>query len=184
MGTISKIFSRPQQQHIILIVAGLVTLIELVNMLTGRSLVSFGILPRTMSGLSGIIFSPFIHGSFAHYLSNLLPLCVFVYLLSLSGTKRFFLVSFASILLTGGAVWLFAKEGYHVGASGIIYSYFGFLVVNGIVSKNVKQLFIALITLLFYGGLIFGVLPGKIGVSWESHLSGLAVGSLLGYWKK
>lgn len=159
----------------------LLTAIELINLFTGRALVTFGILPRTLNGLLGILFSPFIHGSISHFLSNLLPLCILMFLVSLQGMKRLLIISTLSILLTGIAVWSLAGTGYHVGASGLIYSYFGFLLVNGIVRKEFKYLVISIITFIGYGGLIFGVLPGQVGISWESHLLGFLVGGVIGY---
>ena len=172
---------KPKPLQLLVGVVVLLTLVELVNLITGRSLVTFGILPRTVSGLQGILFAPFIHGSFTHFLSNLLPLCVLMYLLSLGGINRLLWVSVLAMLLTGFSVWLLGGQGYHVGASGLVYSYFGFLVVNGFASKNIKQLLIAIVTIVFYGGLIFGVFPGKTGISWESHLLGMLVGGVLGY---
>lgn len=185
MSTLSELVKNVLVKHppfkVIIGTIVLLASIELINLLTGRTLVTFGISPRTLSGLPGILFSPFIHGSISHFLSNLLPLCILMFLVSLQGIKRLLIISALSILLTGTAVWLLAGSGYHVGASGLIYSYFGFLLVNGLVKKEFKYLVISVITFIGYGGLIFGVLPGQMGISWESHLLGFVVGGFIGY---
>jgi membrane associated rhomboid family serine protease len=157
------------------------TLIEIINILSGRVFISYGISPREISGLLGILLSPFIYGSIGHYLANIIPFGLFTFLILQQGTKKYLLVSLIGMILTGFAVWLIGSKGLHVGASGVVYSYFGFLVVNGLVSKDIKLIVISLLVFLGYGGMVWGVLPNQLGVSWESHLFGLLIGSTLGY---
>lgn len=154
----------------------LLTLLELINLLTGRVLSQFAIYPRTIFGLSGIIVSPFIHGSIWHYVSNLVPVCLFSFLVLQYGRSRFIAVSLFIILLTGGLVWLLGRSSFHLGASGLIYGYFGFLLLAGFLSKRPKLILISLLVGFFYGGMIFGVLPIRSFISWESHLFGLISG--------
>ncbi|MDX1342534.1 MAG: rhomboid family intramembrane serine protease [Reinekea sp.] len=154
----------------------LVSAVELINLLTGRSLNSFGIIPRTMSGLYGIATAPFIHGNSVHFASNLLPLLLFSALMLEHGRVRFWLTTVGVILLGGGAVWLFGRAAVHIGASGLIFGYFGFLVTAGIISRELKLLFIAGVVGFFYSGILWGVIPSQSYVSFESHLFGLLAG--------
>jgi membrane associated rhomboid family serine protease len=153
-----------------------VSIVEVINLLSGRMLNQFGTIPRYVPGLRGILFSPFIHGSFSHFLSNLLPLAAFSYLVMQYGFKRYVQVSIAIMVVTGLLVWLFARPATHIGASGLIYGYFGFLLLAGFLSRQFKLMLISLLVIFVYGGLIFGVVPGQSFVSWESHLFGFIAG--------
>lgn len=153
-----------------------VTAIEILNLLSGRALSQFGNIPRYIPGLMGIISGPFIHASLAHYLSNIVPLCVLSLLMLQYGTRRFVLVSLFCLVLTGLLVWLFARSANHLGISGLVYSYFGFLLFAGLLSGRLKLFAISLLVGVFYGGLIFGVFPTRGFVSWESHLFGFISG--------
>ncbi|WP_428982833.1 rhomboid family intramembrane serine protease [Paraglaciecola aquimarina] len=136
----------------------------------------FGNIPRYVPGLTGIITGPFIHGSLQHYLSNIFPLCIFSYLLLQYGIHRYLLVTVWITLLTGILVWLFARSATHIGVSGVVYGYFGYLLLAGFLSRKIKLMIISLVVGFFYGGLIFGVLPSSPYVSWESHLFGFISG--------
>lgn len=132
----------------------------------------YGILPRTIRGLSGILSAPLIHADLSHIISNTPTLLI------LSVTVIYFypdssLKVLASIyLLTGVLVWLFARPVYHLGASGIVYGLLGFLFFSGVFRRDNRSIAIALLITFLYGGLIWGVLPGAQGISWESHLFG------------
>ena len=165
-----------QQFKIVSWIFLLLTGIEILNLLSGGSLSQFGNIPRYIPGLLGIISGPFIHASLAHYLSNILPVCVFSLLMLQYGTRRFVFVSLFCMVLTGLLVWLFARSATHVGISGLVYSYFGFLLFAGILSGRFKLMLISLLVGVFYGGLIFGVFPTRGFVSWESHLFGFISG--------
>lgn len=153
-----------------------ISAIEIINLLTGRALNQFGNFSRHVPGLKGILFGPFLHASLHHFFSNLIPLAVFTYLMLQYGTKRYWLVTLWIVLLSGSLVWLFGRSASHIGASGLIYGYFGFLLVAGFLSRSFKLLAISLIVAFFYGGLIFGVMPTRPFVSWESHLFGFIAG--------
>lgn len=150
--------------------------VELLNLLLGRSLTQFGIYPREWFGLLGIIASPFIHGSLGHFFANIIPLCVFTFLLMQLNRHHYWLITIFLILTTGILVWLFARSSHHVGASGLIYGYFGYLLIAGFTSKRLLPIISSVFIALFYGGMIFGVLPLQAYVSWESHLFGLIMG--------
>lgn len=135
-----------------------------------------GIIPRSLPGLLGVVFSPMLHGTFWHLTSNTFPL------LFLGTTLYFFneriadQVFFYCYFLTGFLVWLFARTSIHIGASGLIYGLAFFLIFYGFFKKDFRSLFISAIVLLMYGSLFYGLLPMQPGVSWESHLLGGIVG--------
>ena len=159
----------------------ILTTIEIINLLTGRMLNQFGNIPRYIPGLTGIFVGPLLHGSLGHYFSNIIPVCIFSYLLLQYGNKRFIYVTIWIVTLTGILVWLFGRSATHIGISGLVYGYFGYLVLAGFLSGKFKLIAISLIVGFFYGGLIFGVLPGRPFVSWESHLFGFISGSAAAY---
>lgn len=153
-------------------------LVELVRQITGADLPLWGILPRTQSGLRGIVFAPFIHVSPQHLLLNTGPLLVLSWLVLTHGPWTFLRVTFLIQLAGGGAVWALARGSYHVGASGLVMGYFGYLVTSAVLRRSWTSFFVAALAVLTYGGLLTGVLPGKGHVSWEMHLAGLLAGVL------
>jgi len=171
-----------QQLRLVMIFMIILTVIEVINLLTFRSLVQFGILPRNLLSLPFIFTAPFIHGGLWHFFSNIVPLGIFSFLLLQHGKSRFYMVTVTCILLTGICVWLFARSASHVGASGLIYSYFGYLLFAGIISREFKLIVISIVVGFVYGGMVFGVLPVHAYVSWESHLFGLLSGIACAFW--
>jgi membrane associated rhomboid family serine protease len=158
------------------------TLVFILNTLLPINLNQFGIVPRSASHLSGILFSPFLHGSWMHLFSNFLPFVIFGGLIGLKNKKRFWLLFIIHIISTGSLVWFFARgNSVHIGMSGVIYAFWGYLIVYGFVRRKFLHIIISLITLIFYGGLVFGVLPTTPGISFESHLLGAIVGAISGY---
>jgi membrane associated rhomboid family serine protease len=153
--------------------------IEGVNALLDHRLNRWGVLPRTLPGLVGIPLSPFLHGSFAHLLLNTVPLVTLGGLVAFQGIRLFFSVSLSIILLSGAALWLFGRSAYHVGASSLIFGYFGYLVARGWYERSITALLVAIVTLGLYGGIVWGVLPTRSYISWEGHLSGLLAGVLV-----
>ena len=167
--------------RIVCLIIALFFLVEVVNALTGRSLGQFGIYPRQLHSLTGLVTAPFIHGSPVHLLSNAIPLAIFSFLLLMHGTKRFILVSLWIMIVGGGLVWLFGRNAMHIGASGVLYGYFGYLLTAGFLSRQFKLLLISLFVMLGYGGMIWGVLPSRPYISWESHLFGALAGILFAF---
>lgn len=156
----------------------LVWLIELVNSLLDHRLNVYGIYPRNMDNLVGVIFWPFLHGNFNHLIMNSMPLLAMGYFVALRGWL-IFLESTAIILIIGGlGVWFFGRAAYHVGASGLVFGFFGFLITLAFYERSLKTFVIACLTIFYYGGIIFGILPTNSFVSWEGHLFGLLAGML------
>ena len=152
--------------------------VELVNGFRGHELSAWGILPRTTQGLIGIPLSPLLHGSFNHALSNTIPLLVLGGLVGLRGSQALVRVSLFVIMVGGVGVWGLGRLAIHVGASGLVFGYFGYLLAKGWYDRKVSSILVAIAVLLLYGGLLFGVLPTTGFISWESHLFGLIAGLL------
>lgn len=154
----------------------LLWVVEGVNFFLGHRLCGWGILPRTIAGLTGIPLAPFLHAGVMHLLLNTAPLLVLGTLIILHGKALFFKTTVLIILAGGAALWLIGRPSYHVGASGLIFGYFGFLVSRGIIKKSLSSIAISLLTVFSYGGLLWGLLPASSHVSWEGHLCGFVAG--------
>jgi membrane associated rhomboid family serine protease len=150
----------------LIVVLAVIWAVEAVNLMLGHGLASWGILPRSLSGLIGIPLAPFIHGSLLHIVSNTIPLIVLGGLASTRGQGRFW----------EATVWVFARGAYHIGASGLVFGYFGLLLGRAVFERGVVSLAIAALTVALYGGLIWGVLPSRSYISFEAHLFGLIAG--------
>lgn len=155
--------------------------VKLVETLFHLSFYTYGIYPLSPAGLKGILFSPFIHGDFKHLISNTLPLLIL-------GTALFyfyrvvaFRVLIFSWLVTGVWVWAMARPSFHIGASGVIYSLAAFMFASGVIRKHPRLMAISLLVVFIYGGMVWGILPLKEHVSWESHLMGMLCGFLLAW---
>ena len=140
---------------------------------------ALAVVPRQVDGLVGVLGMPLVHGSMTHLVANTLPLLIFGMLLLSRGVGYFFKVSIAIAVLGGAALWLFGRASAHIGASGLVFGYFGFLVVRGLYERRLGSLGVTLLVIVLYGGMIFGVLPGDDHISWEAHLCGLVAGGVL-----
>ena len=141
----------------------------------------FGIYPRRADGLAGVLFSPFIHGSFVHLFANTTPIIVIGTML-LYGYPRATKVLLPIVYLGSGvAVWLFAREAYHIGASGLAFGMLFFVLTVGILRWDRRAIALSLVVFFLYGGMIWGVLPVARDVSFESHMSGALIGIVLAF---
>ena len=152
--------------------------VEVLNGFMDHRLSVWGILPRTTQGLIGIPLSPILHGSFSHVLSNTIPFLVLGGLVALRGSQKLVGVSLFIVVVGGLAVWLLGRSAIHVGASGLVFGYFGYLVASGWYDRSPSTILAAIAVVVLYGSLIFGVLPTQSFVSWEAHLFGLMAGVL------
>lgn len=145
----------------------------------GYDLINYGILPRKISGLRGILCSPFLHGSVKHLYNNSFPLlilgCILLYFYEKQSTK----VIIYGTLLTGFLTWLTGREAYHIGASGIIYMLTSFIFFKGIFTRYYRLIALSLLVVFLYGGLLWYLFPIDNEISWEGHLSGFISGFIL-----
>lgn len=158
----------------------LIWILEIVDLFfLKRTLDRYGIIPRQLIGLRGILFAPFLHGGLAHVAANTIPFLTLGWLVMLRETHDFFVVSAIAMLTSGFGTWLIgAPNSIHVGASGVIFGYLGFLLFRGYFERKIVSIVFSIIVALLYGGLIWGVLPFQIGISWEGHLFGFIGGGL------
>jgi membrane associated rhomboid family serine protease len=140
---------------------------------------NYGILPQKIRGLKGVFFSPFIHGSTSHLFNNSVPLFILLGFLFFFYRIVAFKVLVVGTILTGILTWTYARNSYHIGASGVIYLLFSFIFFSGILRKHYRLVALSLIVVFLYGGLIWYVFPMDDGVSWEGHLSGFLTGLML-----
>ncbi|MFN3926442.1 MAG: rhomboid family intramembrane serine protease [Pseudanabaenaceae cyanobacterium] len=164
------------------ILGGFVLLIWVIEILDQvvfrRSLDNFGIYPREILGLRGILFAPFLHGSFAHVAANTASFLILGWLVMLRNTTDFWSVSFISAFVSGLGTWLFGRTAFHIGASGMIFGYFGYLLLRGYFERSIVSILISLIVGLSYGGMIWGIFPNQPWISWEGHLFGFIGGAI------
>ena len=164
-----------------LIFIGFMWLIHIVKVLGHFKWDQYGVHPREIDGLPGIILSPLLHGSFQHLFSNSIPLFLMMTLLLLFYSKVAKIVFVAIYILTGITVWLFARPVYHIGASGVVYGLISFVFWSGVFRKNFRSVILSVVIVFLYSGYIAGVFPGKPQISWESHLLGALVGILIAF---
>lgn len=161
--------------------AAAIWIIHLINFASGYRMFWLGIYPRQTEGLKGIITGPLIHGDFLHLFSNTLSFIILAFMIFFF-YRKVAIQSFALIyLFTGFAVWIFARESFHIGASGVVYGLVSFVFWSGIFRRNIKSIVLALIVTVLYSGYFLGIVPGEEGVSWESHLLGGIVGILVAF---
>ena len=160
----------------------LIVIIKVVEHFGDFNFSVYGVFPRDFSGLKGIIFSPLIHSDFSHLTNNTIP--ILVLLLSL----RYFYKSisieifFWSWLISGFLLWCFARQNFHIGASGLIYALSSFLFFSGFIRKHTRLMAVSMFVVFLYGSLVWGIFPLQEKVSWEGHLTGAVAGILLAFW--
>ena len=165
---------------LLLVLIVVIWVVEGVNQLLGHRLNQwFGLLPRSASGLIGVPAMPLLHGGIAHAAANTVPLLVLGAIGLSVAPRRFWPASALIVLVSGVAVWIFARPAIVVGASGLIFGWFGFLIVLGVLERSFRALAGAIVVILLYGGMVWGMFPAQAGnVSWEAHLAGALAGAV------
>ncbi|RYP87199.1 rhomboid family intramembrane serine protease [Nocardioides guangzhouensis] len=156
--------------------------IELVDTLMSNRLDQEGVHPQQTDGLVGILFAPLLHGGWGHLIGNTVPLLVLGFLVLLSGVRTWLAVTAIVWVVGGLGTWLIAPPNtVHLGASVLIFGWLVFLIVRGFVSGRVGQIALGLLILFLYGGVLWGVLPGQPGISWQAHLFGAIGGAIAAF---
>lgn len=156
-------------------------LAEVVDVISGNQLDEDGVIvPHSVDGLTGILTAPLLHGSWSHLLGNTIPFLVFGFLAMAGGLRQWFLVTAVVWVASGLGVWLFASNAT-LGASGVIFGWFLFLLVRGFFVRCFGQIGLAVVLFVLWGGLLWGVLPSDPLISWQAHLFGALGGLLAGY---
>ena len=166
----------------ILVFTALLYAIEFIDVLDNNALDQDGIRPRTLDGLWGILWAPLLHYGWGHLIANTLPLIVLGFLALLAGIARGLAATGVIWLVAGVGTWLTGEtNSVHLGASALIFGWLTFLITRGLFTRSLAQIAIGLVVLFVYGGLLWGVLPGAQGISWQGHLFG-AVGGVIAAW--
>ncbi|MDX7991762.1 rhomboid family intramembrane serine protease [Xenorhabdus littoralis] len=158
--------------------------IQLINSFTGYALNKFGIIPLHVQGLIGIPLSPFLHGSWMHLFNNLPALLVLSALLMTHSVRYYVLASLFIIFVEGVLVWLFGRHYMHIGASGWICGLWGLLLANAYFLRRAKDFFFAVLVLIYYGWIVFGLFPLQSGISTEGHIFGAIAGLVFSWLTK
>jgi membrane associated rhomboid family serine protease len=166
----------------ILVVAALAALmwvVEVVDQVAGGRLDRNGIEPRDLDGLDGVVWAPFLHGDFQHLIGNTIPFLVLGFAIAFSGVARVILVTVIVAVVGGLGTWLIAPENtLHIGASGIVFGYAGYLVARGAFSRSPGQIVLGLVVLVVWGATLLRGLVPETGISWQGHLFG-AIGGVV-----
>ena len=160
--------------------AGFVALCWLVlglDAIVPGSFAEFGVRPRQVDGLRGVLFAPFLHGNAAHLASNSVPLLALGALVLIADARHFVAVTACVVVCSGLGAWLLGPpQSVHIGASGVVFGYLGYLLFHGWFTRHIGMMLLSIVVAGVWGGLVFGVLPGTPGVSWQSHAGGFVGG--------
>lgn len=169
----------------VIILGGIVAamwVLEIADWVMGGNLDQFGIIPRQLVGLRGIIAAPVLHGSFAHVAANTVPFVILGWFVLLRGIRPFVVVALLALIVSGLGTWLIAPAtSIHIGASGIVFGFLGYLIFRGYFERSWQSIAWSIGVLLLYGGMLLGMLPTAMGVSWQMHLFGFVGGGLAAY---
>ena len=167
---------------LVLAMAALMWVEEAVDVVSGLGLDRYGIEPRNPDGLLGIVTAPFLHVGFAHLIANTIPFLFLGLLVALGGLVRVVLVTVIVALVGGLGTWLFAPAGsVHVGASGLVFGYAGYLLSRGFFSRRVRDFVLGAVIFVIWGGALILSLVPTAGISWQGHLFG-GLGGVVAGW--
>ena len=179
--------SAPERSRLVTMVSPLVPVavmvavmwfLEIIDVPLDGELDGYGIRPRELGGLDGVVFAPFLHAGFDHLVANTLPFVILGGVIALGSTKHFAQVTIIAGLICGLGTWLTGQShSIHLGASGLIFGYLTYLIVRGFYARRASYIVIGLVIAVVYGGVLWGVLPSP-GISWQGHLFG-AIGGVV-----
>jgi membrane associated rhomboid family serine protease len=156
-------------------------LVKLLEPIVGFNAFEYGVYPGRLSGLLGIATSPFMHGSFAHLVSNTPSIVILGTTLLYGYPKSARIVIPVLLVATGLGVWLFGRESYHIGASGLTFGVMFFVFTMGVLRWDRPAIALSLFVFFLYGGMVWGLIPRDLQISYESHLSGAITGVILAF---
>ena len=157
----------------------LLWVLEILDTVSGHRLDAYGVRPRTDEGLVGVVVAPTLHFGFDHLISNTLPVLVLGVLVLATGVARGLAATAVIWVVAGMGVWLVGDSfSNHAGASALVFGWIVYLGVRGFLNRSWGQVAVGVLVLLVYGSVLWGVLPGQPGVSWEGHLFGAIGGAL------
>lgn len=160
------------------LLAAVMWVVEIIDLIPGTNLDRWGIQPRELAGLVGIVTMPFLHDGFGHLLSNTLPFVILGSIVAASGLVRFFTVAAIVTVVSGVGTWLFGPDHtVHIGASALVFGFLTYLLARGFFERKALYLGVGVVVLFLYGGVLWGVLP-RPGISWQGHLFG-AIGGVV-----
>ncbi|WP_051124607.1 rhomboid family intramembrane serine protease [Amycolatopsis benzoatilytica] len=154
-------------------------LVELLDVILPGSFTHGGIVSRQVTGLDGILWAPLLHAGWSHLFSNTVPVLVFSFLAMAAGIGRYVVVTAIIWVVSGVGVWLVGPSNtYTVGASGLAFGWLAYLLVRGLFHRSLGQILVAVVLLGIWSGMLWGILPGDPGISWQGHLFGALAGVL------
>ncbi|MEO7125032.1 MAG: rhomboid family intramembrane serine protease [Nakamurella sp.] len=158
------------------------TLVQAINSLMNYRLNTAGIRPRSLTGLWGVADAPLLHSSWEHLGTNIVPFLIFGFLVLIAGLRQFISVTILVWLISGIGVWLTAASNtVTVGASTLVFGWLAFLLLRGVFSRRFAQLALGVALFVIWGGVFWGLLPGRSGISWQGHLFGAIAGALAAF---
>lgn len=166
-------------------ILGVLGAVTLLNYVTGGAVNQmFGLLPRTSRGAWGILLHPLLHAGAAHLTMNAIGIVLMGGTVFLRSERDFWRVTLLGTLVGGGGTWLFGHFAMHVGASGVVFAYLGYLLTTGWFDRKLTAVALSITAAILWGSALFGLSPLQHGISWELHLFGMLGGILGAWWRK
>jgi len=181
----NQLFKYNKRVHLVPLIAIVsIWLVYIFEIKFGYNFNKYGVYPQKLSGLKGIIFSPFLHSNTKHLINNSVPLAVMLSSLYFFYHQIANKVLFWGVILSGFLTWVIGRPSYHIGASGVVYFLVSFIFFSGIFRKYYRLVAVSLIVVFLYGSMVWYIFPVEEQISWEGHLSGFLVGLLIAFFYK
>ena len=164
----------------LLVLVSIMWVVELINSVDGYDLSKDdGIVPRSVSGLKGVVFSPFLHASWPHLIDNTIPFVILGLMIAIAGARRLLAVTAIVALVAGLGTWLISPGNSDtVGASGLVFGYATFLIARGFFNRSALELGVGLVVGLLFGAALLASIVPHAGISWQDHVFG-AIGGVI-----